>query len=328
MRVLVTGAAGYIGSHMALALMDRGDDVLAIDDFSRGNPRLVPDGLRFVEASVADRDLMADLCKRESVDAVVHFAGYIVVPESVENPILYYVRNTAASSALIDACIKAGVEHFIFSSTAAVYGAPDFSPVPESAPTSPISPYGRSKLMTEQMLNDAEKAYGFRSVKLRYFNVAGADPQGRSGQWSKQATHLVKIACETAIGLRPELTVFGDDYSTADGTCIRDYVHVSDLVDAHVAALDHLRAGGAGVTLNCGYGRGASVFDVLRAMERVLGRAIPYRIGNRRPGDPAELVADPRRLKTTFDWTPKLADLDEICRSALAWEQRLQAMRV
>lgn len=321
--VLVTGGAGYIGSHVVLALRDGGRPVVVIDDLSTGRRAAVPDGVPLVEGSVGDGALVARTIAAHGVGTVMHFAGSIVVPESVERPLDYYGNNTVNSLALIEACRQAGIGRFIFSSTAAVYGMPEVMPIDEEAPTAPINPYGRSKLMTEWMLRDADAAHGLRSVVLRYFNVAGADPAGRSGQSARVATHLLKIAAQAATGQRPELQIHGDDYPTPDGTCVRDYIHVSDLAAAHVAALVHLEAGGGSRTLNCGYGRGYSVREVLDMVETVLGRPLPIRIGPRRPGDPPALVAATARIGRELDWTPRFADLRTIVETALAWERTL-----
>ncbi|MBP2303241.1 UDP-glucose 4-epimerase GalE [Azospirillum picis] len=323
--VLVTGGAGYIGSHVVLALRDGGRPVVVVDDLSSGRRAAVPPEVALVEGDVGDRDLIAHVLAEHRVGTVMHFAGSIVVPESVEKPLDYYRNNTANSLALIEACHRAGVERFVFSSTAAVYGMAESTPIDEEAPTRPINPYGRSKLMTEWMLADAAAAHGLRAVVLRYFNVAGADPQGRSGQCTRVATHLLKIAAQAATGQRPEIQIYGDDYPTPDGTCVRDYIHVSDLAAAHVAALVHLEAGGDSRTLNCGYGRGYSVREVLDMVETVLGRPLPTRIGPRRAGDPPALVAATARIGRELDWTPRHADLRTIVETALAWERRLVA---
>ncbi|MCG5238971.1 UDP-glucose 4-epimerase GalE [Azospirillum doebereinerae] len=321
--VLVTGGAGYIGSHVVLALRDAGRAVVVVDDLSTGRRAAVPDGVPLVVSSAGDAELVAATIAAHGVGTVMHFAGSIVVPESVEKPLDYYRNNTVNSLALVGACVASGVERFIFSSTAAVYGMPDAMPIDEEAPTRPINPYGRSKLMTEWMLRDTAAAHGLRYVALRYFNVAGADPAGRSGQSSRLATHLLKIAAQAATGQRAEIQVYGDDYPTPDGTCVRDYIHVSDLAAAHVAALVHLEAGGDSQTLNCGYGRGYSVREVLDMVETVLGRPLPVRTAGRRAGDPPALVAGTERIGRTLDWTPRHADLETIVRTALAWEEKL-----
>lgn len=323
--VLVTGGAGYIGSHVLLALLEAGRRPVVLDNLSTGSRNLAPEGVAFLEGDIGDVALVTDTLFRYKVGTVMHFAGSIVVPESVEKPLDYYRNNTLNSHALIAACVATGVERFIFSSTAAVYGMPDGLPIDEAAALRPINPYGASKLMTEWMLRDACSAYGLRHVTLRYFNVAGADPAGRSGQISKVATHLLKIAVQTATGQRNEIPIFGDDYPTPDGTCVRDYLHVSDLAAAHVAALGHLEAGGDSVTLNCGYGRGFSVREVLAMVERIAGRSLPTRVVARRAGDPPSLVAGVERVRRTLNWTPRFNDLGLIVSTALAWEERLAA---
>jgi UDP-glucose 4-epimerase len=321
--VLVTGGAGYIGSHAVLALRAAGHAVVVLDDLSNGERGLVPPDVAFVEGDVGDRALVDAVLARHRVRAVLHFAGSIVVPESVADPMKYYDNNSVRSLRLAAAALAAGIDAFIFSSTAAVYGAPEIVPIAEDAPTRPINPYGRSKLMTEWVLADVATAHGLRYAALRYFNVAGADPHGRSGQCGKGATHLIKVAAQAALGLRPHLEIFGTDYATPDGTCIRDYIHVADLADAHVRALEHLLAGGAGGVMNCGYGRGFSVREVLAAIDRVHGAPVPTVEGPRRAGDPPTLVADSGRLRATLGWTPRFDDLDVIVRSALDWERRI-----
>ncbi|HYG91140.1 MAG TPA: UDP-glucose 4-epimerase GalE [Azospirillum sp.] len=321
--VLVTGGAGYVGSHAAFALLDAGYRVVVLDDLSTGHREAVPGDAVFVQADVGDGATVGDTIGRFGVSAVMHFAGSIVVPESVEKPLDYYRNNTINSHALVGTCIAAGVQAFLFSSTAAVYGAPEAVPITETAPTRPVNPYGASKLMTERMLADAAAAHGLRYACLRYFNVAGADPAGRAGQSSRVATHLIKIACQTALGLRARMSVFGDDYPTPDGTCIRDYIHVTDLVTAHVQTLSHLLGGGDSFIANCGYGRGYSVKQILETVERVIGRPLPVDIVGRRAGDPPELVADSTLLRRTVGWTPAHDDLDLIIRSALNWEESL-----
>lgn len=321
--ILVTGGAGYVGSHATLALLAAGRRVVVLDDLSAGRRDLVADAAVFVQGKVEDRALVADLIAGHGVSAVIHFAGSIVASESVTQPLAYYRNNTVASQALIETCVTAGVQHFIFSSTAAVYGMPNRLPVTEDSPTAPINPYGASKLMTEWMLRDAAAAHGLRYAALRYFNVAGADPLGRSGQCSRVATHLIKIAGEAVVGKRAEIALFGDDYDTPDGTCIRDYIHVADLADAHVRALDYLEAGGASLIANCGYGRGHSVRAVLDAVARAAGMDLPVRIAPRRAGDPPALVAGAERIRAVLGWKPAYDDLDLIVRHALAWERRL-----
>ncbi len=324
--VLVTGGAGYIGSHAVLALLGAGHSPVVLDDLSTGFPEAVPEGVPLEHGDVADRALVAGVLQRHGVGAVMHFAGSIIVPESVTDPAKYYRNNTAASLSLVEACLDAGVGPFVFSSTAAVYGAPERAPIAEGDPTVPINPYGASKLMVERMLFDTARAHPtFRPVALRYFNVAGADPEGRAGQRTRNATHLVQLAVETALGRRPVLEIFGEDYPTRDGTCERDYVHVSDLAAAHVAALAYLEAGGAPEAMNCGYGRGMTVKEVIGCLERVLGRPVEQRVAERRAGDPPILISDPSKLKRLLDWTPAHADIDEILTSALNWQRRLNA---
>ena len=327
MAVLVTGGAGYIGGHMVYALVDAGEDVVVLDDLSTGSRKNVARAATMVIGDVGDQALVFRLLAEHRVDAVIHFAGKVVVPESVADPLGYYLANTAKSRALIATTIAAGVKCFVFSSTAAVYGMPPENPVPEDALTLPFSPYGSSKLMTEWMLRDAAHAHPLAYVALRYFNVAGADPQGRTGQSTPNATHLVKVACEAALGKRLALDVYGTDYPTPDGTCVRDYIHVSDLVAAHLDALKHLRAGGDSLTLNCGYGRGFSVMEVIETVKRVSGHDFPVRFAPRRPGDPAAIVARADRIRETLGWQPKLDDLDLIVAHALAWEKKLNGAR-
>jgi len=322
MQVLVTGGAGYIGSHVVWALRDAGHSVVALDDLSAGSRKVIPGDVVFIEGDVGNGEAVAALIERHRIEAVMHFAGSIVVPESVRNPLEYYRNNTVASRSLIDNCVHNGVRHFVFSSTAAVYGVPAVVPITEDMPTAPINPYGASKLMTEWMLRDTAAAHDLTYVSLRYFNVAGADPQGRAGQSTRVATHLIKIACEAAAGRRDHVQVFGSDYETPDGTCIRDYIHVSDLADAHLRALDHLLSGGASLVLNCGYGRGLSVLEVLAAVERAAGKPLDVRKAPRRPGDPPALVADAGKLRKALAWQPRLDDLDVIVRTALDWERR------
>lgn len=324
-KVLVTGGAGYIGSHTAQQLIDAGDTVVVLDNLSTGSTAIVPDEAIFVEGDVADEALLDQLMGPGDIDAVLHFAGSIVVPESVADPLKYYRNNTAASRTLIEVCVRRRVRHFIFSSTAAVYGIPDESPVSEDTPTRPISPYGTSKLMTEWMLRDTAAAHDLTYVALRYFNVAGADPAGRRGQVLKDATHLIKVACQTVTGQRDHVAIFGDDYPTPDGTGVRDYIHVTDLADAHVLALGHLRRGGASQVLNCGYGRGASVREVIAALERVSGQPIPTTVEPRRAGDPPSLTARAGAIRNLLGWQPRHDDLDMIVDTALAWERHLAA---
>jgi UDP-glucose 4-epimerase len=324
MAVLVTGGAGYIGSHMVLALTDAGQDVVVLDNLSTGFTWAIAPQAKLVRGDIGDEALVENLIKTHAIDAVVHFAGSIVVPDSVTDPLGYYLNNTVKSRALMAAVVKAGVRKFIFSSTAAVYGNPETQPVYESANLKPISPYGTSKLMTELMLQDSHLAYGLNYVALRYFNVAGADPKGRSGQSSPRATHLIKVACQTVLGQRAGMDVFGTDYDTPDGTCLRDYIHVSDLIAAHMDALAHLGRGGESGIFNCGYSQGFSVLEVIKAVERASGKAVNYKLGPRRAGDPAALVAGSDLVRDILGWMPKHNDLDFIVESALAWEQHLQ----
>ena len=321
--ILVTGGAGYIGSHTVLAFIEAGRRVVVVDDLSTGRREAVPDGVPLVVGDVGDSALIDRVIREHGVGAVVHFAGSIVVPESVTDPLKYYRNNTAASRALIEACLEGGVGRFIFSSTAAVYGLPEESPVSENTPTVPINPYGTSKLVTEWILRDTAAAHGFDYVALRYFNVAGADPAGRTGQSTPNATHLIKIAGQAAIGQRDHIEIFGEDYPTPDGTCIRDYIHVSDLAAAHVDALRHLDKGGESLVLNCGYGRGYSVREVLRAVERVAGIKLNIHGAPRRDGDSVSLVADAAKIRKRFGWQPHYDDLDLIVRTAIDWERKL-----
>lgn len=324
MTVLVTGGCGYIGSHLVWALADRGEAVVVLDDLSTGFDWAIPGAVTLVHGDIGDAALLDRLIAEHAVDAVVHFAGSIIVPESVSVPLKYYWNNTVKSRELIAACVRNGVKAMVFSSTAAVYGNPEEIPVSEDVPLAPVSPYGWSKLMTEIMLRDTAAAHDFRYAALRYFNVAGADPQGRTGQSTKGATHLIKVACEAHLGLRPEIQVFGTDYPTPDGTGVRDYIHVADLADAHVHALDHLRSGGATLIANCGYGRGFSVLEVLAAVERVTGAKLPVTFGPRRAGDADRIVARVDRIHERLAaWVPKWADLDTIVAHALAWEKSL-----
>jgi UDP-glucose 4-epimerase len=327
MSVLVTGGAGYIGSHMALELLDAGEDVVVLDNLSTGFRWAVPNGATFVEGNVGDAELVTRLLLQYRFDAIVHFAGSIVVPESVVDPLGYYLNNTCNSRTLLACAVAAKIPNFIFSSTAAVYGIPKINPVTETSSLQPISPYGSSKLMTETMLADTAKAYPLRFVALRYFNVAGADPKGRSGQSSPKATHLIKVAAEAALGARAGLEVFGTDYETPDGTCVRDYIHVTDLVRAHLDALRYLRDGGESIVLNCGYGKGFSVLDVVEAVKRAAHTDFKVTTVGRRPGDPPALVAGADRIREVLGWEPRLDDLDTIVAHALSWEKRLTNAR-
>jgi len=323
MTVLVTGGAGYIGSHMVYELVEAGERVVVLDNLSTGFDWAVAKGVPLIVAESGDQALVTRLIREHGVDAIIHFAASIVVPDSVRDPLGYYRNNTVNSRALIECAVKGGVRHFIFSSTAAVYGNPAEVPVKEGAPTQPVSPYGWSKLMTEIMLRDAGSAYGLAHVILRYFNVAGADPQRRTGQSTKAATHLIKVAAETALGLRPKLEIFGTDYPTADGTCIRDYIHVSDLVRAHADALRYLRSGAPSLTLNCGYGHGFSVLEVIDAVKRVSGVDFKVERAPRRAGDPAQIVAHSGLARDRLGWRPRYDDLSTIVRDALNWEREL-----
>ncbi len=323
MAVLVTGGAGYIGSHMIWELLDRGEDVVVIDRLSTGFSWAVPAEARLHVGDIADRDLLRAVFSLHAIDAVIHFAGSVVVPESVADPLGYYANNTCASRLLLEETVRAGVGHFIFSSTAAVYGAVGDEPVGEDHAAVPVTPYGASKLMIERMLADVAAAHPFSYVALRYFNVSGADPKGRTGQSTPGATHLLKVACETALGKRTHMEVFGDDYATADGTGERDFIHVSDLVAAHGLALDHLRSGAPSLTANCGYGRGFSVRQLIGAVKRVTGSDFEVRRAPRRPGDLARVIADPARIRAVLGWEPRHDDLDHIVRTAIDWERSL-----
>jgi len=321
--VLVTGGAGYIGSHMVWRLVDAGEAVVVLDRLSTGFRWAVAPEAVLVEGDIADEALVARLIAEHDIDAVIHFAGSVVVPDSVADPLEYYLNNTVKSRALLAAVIQAGVRHFIFSSTAAVYGDAGTEPVAEDVPLLPQSPYGRSKLMTEMMLEDSARAYDFRYVALRYFNVAGADPRGRTGQSTRGATHLIKVACETALGKRDRIEIFGTDYDTADGTCVRDYIHVSDLANAHADALAYLRAGGDSLVANCGYGHGYSVREVIEAVRRVSGRPFEVVTRERRAGDVPAVVANSTRARSKLGWRPEYDDLDQCVATALAWEEAL-----
>jgi len=322
--VLVTGGAGYIGSHAMLALKDAGWKVSVIDDLSNGIRRAVPDEVPFYEGNIADSALVRRIFDEQGIRAIMHFAGSIVVPESVEHPLKYYANNTVATHALIGAALEAGLKHILFSSTAAVYGAPEKVPVAEDDPKEPINPYGASKLMTQRMLADASAVHPFNYGALRYFNVAGADPKGRTGQQGKGSTHLIKVAVETAVGKRDHVAVYGTDYPTPDGTCIRDYIHVADLAAAHVAALEWLIANPKdNLVMNCGYGRGLSVLEVLDAVDRATETPIRRVMEGRRAGDPPMLVSANARILETLDWRPVYDDIDRIVGDALAWEKKL-----
>ncbi|HEY6482419.1 MAG TPA: UDP-glucose 4-epimerase GalE [Steroidobacteraceae bacterium] len=321
--ILVTGGAGYIGSHVVLQLRTRGERVVVLDDLSTGFRQAVLD-TPLVLGKVGDRDQVLEVIRTYEVDTVLHFAAHTIVPESVSEPLRYYGNNTCSTRNLLQCCLESGVRHFVFSSTAAVYGIPADSFAAETTPTSPINPYGTSKLMSEWMLRDVAAASALRYVALRYFNVAGSDCSGRIGQATRKATLLVKVACEAIVGKRPHVSIFGTDYPTTDGTGIRDYIHVEDLATAHLDALDYLRQGGAPLVLNVGYGHGYSVREVLASVERVAGMKLNIREEPRRPGDPPTLVARADRVRTELGWRPRLDDLDTIVRTSLQWEQRLQ----
>jgi UDP-glucose 4-epimerase len=327
MPILVTGGAGYIGSHMVLELLDAGEKVVVLDDLSTGFASAVPDGATFIRGDAGDPALVLRLIAEHAINAIAHFAAKIVVSESVSDPLGYYLGNTVKSRNLIEAAVRGGVRHIIFSSTAAVYGNPRTNPVGEDAPLDPLSPYGRSKLMTEWMLEDAGRAHDLRHISLRYFNVAGADPQGRAGQSTTRASHLIKAAVQAALGARPHLEVFGTDYPTEDGSCLRDYIQVTDLARAHLAALAHLRDEGESLTLNCGYGSGFSVLEVVEMVKRVSERDFEVRLAPRRPGDPAAIIAKAGRIRAELGWIPRHDDLREIVSQALAWERKLIEQR-
>ncbi len=324
MSVLVTGGAGFIGGHMVLELVDRGERVVVLDDLSTGFDWAVAREAELVIGDVGDRVLLDRLMKSRKVHTVMHFAGSVVVPDSVADPLGYYLNNTVKSRELIAAAVANGVEGFVFSSTSAVYGVPEKVPVSEDMALNPMSPYGASKAMTERMLTDSATAYGLRSVALRYFNVAGADPAGRAGQSTRGATHILKVALEAATGRRDHVAVFGTDYDTPDGTGIRDYIHVNDLVRAHAAALDHLKGGGESLVLNCGYGHGYSVLELLDAVQKVSGRTLDIRARARRAGDIPVMIAAADRIKATLAWEPRYDDIETIVAHALSWEEQLQ----
>jgi UDP-glucose 4-epimerase len=326
MRLLVTGGAGYIGSHAVLALRDAGWTVAVIDDLSTGTRYVLPDDVPFYEGNVADRQLVERIFAEQEIGAIMHFAGSIVVPESVGKPLDYYRNNTVASHSLISAAVDARIRHFVFSSTAAVYGQPERVPIDESAPKLPINPYGASKLMTERMLEDSSAAYPLNYAALRYFNVSGADPERRSGQVGKGSTHLIKVAVEAAVGKRDHIDVFGTDYPTPDGSCVRDFIHVSDLVDAHVKALERLiEKPKENLVLNLGYGRGLSVLEVLDALDRLLDEPIRREMKGRRAGDAPMLISSNQALLETLDWTARYADIETILTHALEWERKLKS---
>ncbi|MFB6264012.1 MAG: UDP-glucose 4-epimerase GalE [Bradymonadaceae bacterium] len=323
MSILVTGGAGYIGSHVVHELIDDGRDCVVLDDLSTGVRRNVPEAATFVEGDAGDRELVRELIRAHDARAIIHFAGSTVVPESIEHPLDYYRNNTCAARRLMEVAVEEGVGSFVFSSTAAIYGKPDDLPVAEDAPEQPINPYGRSKLVVEWMLRDAARAHrGFEFAALRYFNVAGADPEGRTGHSKPTSTTLIKVTTEVALGLRDHLEIFGTDYPTRDGTCIRDYIHVTDLARAHLLALDDLDENRASRVLNCGYGRGYTVREVVDTVKQVSGVDFEVREGERRSGDPAVSIADASRLREVLDWEPSYDDLETIVQTGLEWEER------
>lgn len=327
MAVLVTGGAGYIGSHMVWDLLDRGERPVVLDDLSTGFEAAVPTGADLFVGDIGDRAALDKVFRTRTIDAVVHFAASAVLPDSVADPLFYYHNNTAKTRTLFEASLRAGVKNFIFSSTAAVYGTPGPNPIREDEAVNPPSPYGRSKFMVEWMLQDMARAHGAKYCALRYFNVAGADPKGRAGQSTARATNLIKVVAQAALGARPKLEIYGDDYDTPDGTGVRDYVHVSDLVSAHSSALQWLRKGGAPQTLNVGYGRGYSVLKVLRTAERLIGAEIPMEVHPRRLGDLGQVIADNTRIRETLNWTPSFEDLDTMVSTAIAWERTLSPLQ-
>jgi UDP-glucose 4-epimerase len=321
-KILVTGGAGYIGSHAVLSLLDAGYQVMVLDDLSTGHAGLVPPAAEFVQGDVAATDVLDHLFGTHNISAIMHFAAKLIVPESVSNPGLYYHNNVGKFTVLLNRAVAAGVKQIIFSSTAAVYGNATEALIFEETTPEPINPYGASKLMAEKVLADVAAAHGLQTAALRYFNVAGADSMGRAGQMTKHATHLIKVAVEVAAGKRDSMQIFGTDYPTRDGTCVRDYIHVSDLADAHVKALNYMERGGANITLNCGYGHGFSVREVIDQVSEITGREINANFAPRRAGDPAQLIADTKKIRTALNWQPKYDDLAEIIKTALAWEQK------
>jgi UDP-glucose 4-epimerase len=323
MTVLVTGGAGYIGGHMVLGLLDAGERVVVLDNLSTGFAWAVPEGVELVVADFGDAERVERLIGEQQIDAIAHFAARIVVPDSMLDPLGYYLNNTAKARNLIETAVKTGVRNFIFSSTAAVYGETASEPISESATLAPISPYGRSKLMVEWMLEDTSRAHDFRYVALRYFNVAGADPLGRLGQSTPKATHLIKRGVQTALGRFPSMEIFGEDYPTRDGTCVRDYIQITDLIDAHLAALKYVRDGGESTVFNCGYGHGATVKEVVEVVKRISGVDFEVKVSGRRAGDPAAIVAKADKIRSVLGWRPRRDDLDQIVRQALDWERRL-----
>ena len=327
MAILVTGGAGFIGSHMVWALLDAGEEVVVVDRLSTGFRWAVPPQARFYLGDIGKPSVLKHIFAENNIEAIVHFAGSIVVPDSIADPLGYYENNTGNTHRLLTAAVKAGIDKVIFSSTAAVYGTPETAlPIREDAPLRPETPYGQSKLMSELMLKDTARAHGLNYVALRYFNVAGADVKGRTGNSAVGATHLLKVACEAALGRRKSMSVFGTDYDTPDGTGVRDYIHVNDLVDAHLRALTYLRAGGGPLVANCGYGRGYSVLDIIDAVRRATNTDFSVEYAPRRPGDAGLVVADPTLARTILDWHPRHDDLGVIVETALAWERRLEDM--
>lgn len=320
--ILVTGGAGYIGSHVILALHDYDYPIVVLDDLSAGNLEVVPSYCEFIQGNAGNSQLVTEIIKKHDIDAVMHFAGSIVVEESVHDPLKYYRNNTEVSRNLIQTCVEANVNNFIFSSTAAVYGNPKHVPITENETIAPVNPYGHSKAMTEQVLKDVSTSTDLRYIALRYFNVAGADPKGRSGQLTKQSTHLIKVACELALGKRENMCLFGNDYDTPDGTCIRDFIHISDLANAHIKALQYLLSERKSSVMNCGYGTGYSVKQVLDTLQEIVEKPLNIIQTDRRPGDPANLAADNTLLRSVTDWTPKFNDLKTILSDALAWEKK------
>ncbi|MEI2298680.1 UDP-glucose 4-epimerase GalE [Ensifer sp. MJa1] len=329
MSILVTGGAGYIGSHMVWELLDAGHEVVVLDRLSTGFQWALAPGAKFYRGDIGDRHVLDEIILTHRISAIIHFAGSVIVPESVSDPLSYYDNNTAKSRTLIAAAVEGGVKHFVFSSTAAVYGThEDMKPVRETARLKPESPYGTSKLMTEMMLKDAAVAHDFNYTVLRYFNVAGADPSLRTGQSTRGATHLIKVACEAALGKRPGIDVFGVDYPTLDGTCIRDYIHVSDLAAVHLLALERMQSGGKSIVANCGYGHGFSVLEVLNRVKSITGNDFPVRFAPRRSGDAVSVVADSTIAHSEFNWIPKYDDLSLILKTALSWEEQLSSREV
>jgi UDP-glucose 4-epimerase len=324
MSVLVTGGAGYIGSHMVLELLEAGETVIVLDNLSTGFWWAVPSNVTLVKGDMGDEALVSDTIKKYNITSIIHFAAKIVVPESVADPLAYYLNNTAKTRQVLECAVKGGVKNFIFSSTAAVYGDVSSEPVAEDNELNPVSPYGRSKLMTEWMLQDTAFAHGLNYVILRYFNVAGADPKGRVGQSTPNATHLIKVACQAALGDRPALDIFGTDYPTPDGTCLRDYIHVCDLAKAHMDALRYLRAGGKSDVFNCGYGNGLSVQEIANVVKKVSKVDFKVNLSPRRAGDPPAIIAKADKIRNILGWQPKYDNVETIAEAAFAWEKHLK----